>query len=260
MAKVKSQLVGSERRIITKVVNGQRRVSCSCCETECCMYPAAAFNNGDITIEDLPDEIILLGEPSGDVTLFKNDPPIDASDVVESPFLIYYGFKGLGVGIANGGGPWITQIDFGFAAGNDCLLDQVREEKEQAPSWPYIDSFADTYYFTDATTNANNIALNRISLCVWESEEWLSFANSGPSQTDYYGRAVLKYVENIKTYYSGVTWDSLNPPDKNGFVFEITEYVSGGLIGYKENPQNKPDGTYIGATTPTIGRNVVITE
>ena len=60
MATIKTQLVGGQRRIITKLFDGQRRVSCSCCG---CAYEfdypdalAASYENIDPTInwpEDL---------------------------------------------------------------------------------------------------------------------------------------------------------------------------------------------------------------
>ena len=239
MATIRTQLVGSERRIITKVVNGQRRVSCSCCEeAECCMYPADQLGIG-YTEEDLPDQIEVFD--GTDTFIYNKNGSI-------------YEFQNQSLRVEAGIG-WVPFLDEDEIGDRDqpCLIapnDTLR----------VTDLFADTYYFSDSPTNANNIALNRISLCVWESEEWISYANFGPSQTDYYGQAFLKYVENIRAYFSSLTWDSLNAPEKSGFVLEIVEYVSGGLIGYKQDPQNKPDGTYIGAVTPTLGRNVVITE
>jgi hypothetical protein len=235
--------------------------STQCCEEggECCMYPAEAFYDGLYTEEDLPNTLII------------NPFDLNATESVEvsrdgliyGPYQFFEGYSQQVTILEDFGGlgpRWVLE-ETGVGVLDDlpCLFQSFSNGVEAGPAG-ITDTFADTYYFSDGPTNANNIALNRISLCVWESEEWLSYANFGPSQTDYYGRAVLKYVENIKTYYNSVAWDSLTPPEKSGFVFEITEYVSSGLIGYKENPQNKPDGTYIGATTPTIGRNVVITE
>jgi hypothetical protein len=259
MAIIRTQLVSGQRRIITKVVSGQRRVSCSCCpsDVECCMYPADQIGIS-YTANDLPDEILFatVGSEGNFITATRDGTNFVMQD-------LFAPGEDVVVGLNNGS--WQLWVEAGFGPdfiigdySENCLINWPSAPFDKIPA--IADNFADTYYFSDGPTNANNIALNRISLCVWESEEWLSYASFGGSQTDYYGQAVLKYVENIKTYYSGASWDSLNPPEKNGFVFEIAEYVSGGLIGYKENPQNKPDGTYIGATTPTIGRNVVITE
>jgi hypothetical protein len=55
MANIRTQLVSGQRRIITKIINNQRRVSCSCCEA-CCPYDANQLGIGYNEI-DLPDVI-----------------------------------------------------------------------------------------------------------------------------------------------------------------------------------------------------------
>lgn len=56
MPTIKTQVTGGVRRIITKLLSSQRRISCSCCETSCCMYPAQYFGSGYID-DDLPEEL-----------------------------------------------------------------------------------------------------------------------------------------------------------------------------------------------------------
>jgi len=153
MAKIRTQPREGGRRIITKLVGAERRVSCSCCATgECCLYPATAFNNGDITIEDLPDKIKFLG---GEFT--KNTPPLDASGNTGTPFLIYYGFVGEGIGIENGTSQWTQQTDFSTGISNDCLV------TDGLDGW-YTDDFEDTY---TVETNQSSGIVTRQSLCVW---------------------------------------------------------------------------------------------
>lgn len=57
---IKTTGTGANRRIITKLIDGQRRVSCSCCEEAmCCPYPADQLGVG-YTEDDLPDTIDVL--------------------------------------------------------------------------------------------------------------------------------------------------------------------------------------------------------
>ena len=44
-----------------KVVTKDGKVSCECCDVECCMYPAEGFSAGSYSVEDLPDEILIAG-------------------------------------------------------------------------------------------------------------------------------------------------------------------------------------------------------
>lgn len=74
MPTIKKTGIGSELRIITKVVNAERRVSCSCCEEAgCCMYPADQLSIGYLQA-DLPDalEINWTGQFTGAVTISGN--------------------------------------------------------------------------------------------------------------------------------------------------------------------------------------------
>lgn len=57
MATIKTTGTGATLRILTKTVSGVQRVSCSCCEEGCCMYPAD-HDWGDGS--DLPDAVTLV--------------------------------------------------------------------------------------------------------------------------------------------------------------------------------------------------------
>jgi len=56
---IKTTGTGANRRIITKLIDGQCRVSCSCCSTVCRPYPADQLGVG-YTEDDLPDTIDVL--------------------------------------------------------------------------------------------------------------------------------------------------------------------------------------------------------
>jgi hypothetical protein len=206
MAIIRTQLVGSERRIITKVVNGVRRVSCSCCEEpECCMYPADRLGVG-YAVEDLPDKIKFVG---GEFT--KNNPPLVFTN--DPNVLIYYGFASEGVGIAGGEGLWRQFVDFGGTEGAGCLIGDIGGSL-------FTDDFADTYMVTH---NTGSGTVSRTSLCVWEGEDnngcplYLEYRDEGPS--------ALKWVLNWTVFIDGIGCES-------------------GEAGPKESPQNSPVGTY----------------
>jgi hypothetical protein len=158
-------------RIITKVVNGERRVSCSCCpsDVECCPYPAQGLIDELYTAADLPDELKTvvnvfggLGVISKDGNVYRytftsDDGPI-AAIIRVNPDIIF----DLGAG-------WENVIeDTGSEIGLPCAcLFGVCSD------FGVEDNFADTY-----TVYVNGIAdvfdqtfsVVRRSLCVWSSD------------------------------------------------------------------------------------------
>ena len=60
MATIKTTGTGSGLRVLTKTSGGVQRVSCSCCEAVCCMYPADQLGV-DFTNDDLPDNLTVNG-------------------------------------------------------------------------------------------------------------------------------------------------------------------------------------------------------
>jgi hypothetical protein len=47
-----------------KIITKDGKVSCECCDVECCMYPAQAFEDGEYAFSDLPDEVFAPLNPS----------------------------------------------------------------------------------------------------------------------------------------------------------------------------------------------------
>jgi hypothetical protein len=165
MATVRTQLVSGQRRIITKVINGQRRVSCSCCPSEegCCMYPADQLGVG-YTAEDLPDEIMWFINVNLEqrfawpkvghkyVRQFCDDEECYEAEIrVE-------------------GGQWLFGFDDNvppaYWFSSNCLF---QEGDEQG----FVDNFADTYtaYVNGpADVFDETFLVIRRSLCVWSSD------------------------------------------------------------------------------------------
>ncbi len=182
------------------------------------MYPAAAFNSGQITIDDLPDTVLV----GGVFPLSKNNPPIDVFVNVETPFLIYYGVGGEGFGIENGEGPWKAQIDFGTGIESLCLFTNVGSVGD----W-LGDDFEETY-----TVNVSGIEIpfsgtaTRRSLCEWYFE--------GDPNTQESAISIFYY-------------DGENSPLLNEISAQIGWYAILGEISTltrKDDPQNGPFGTY----------------
>jgi hypothetical protein len=159
-------------RIITKVVNGQRRVSCSCCpsDVECCMYPAQGFYDGLYTEQDLPDEIYL--------------PPFDLSAVDQSYVGEVIQRNGTIYGPAQH--PTNQRIEFvedsfgrpiwAWYTGDfvifdeDCLVSEI--PGFQGAQRETMDLFADTYTVERRTETLTGppdatFTITRESLCRW---------------------------------------------------------------------------------------------
>lgn len=144
-----------------KVITKGGKVSCTCCETGCCMYPASLLGVS-YTDDDLPDE--LLSERFG-VFLRKLASPYEN---------IYY----------NAGAPW-----YHYWTGDTWQLVEfvdgdavIRSESPCLIGDGVVDQFEEQYTLTlNGTENFGHICgtfspddtevtLTRISQCVWAGE------------------------------------------------------------------------------------------
>jgi hypothetical protein len=213
MATVKTTVDESgQRLVITKVVNGQRRVSCSCCEEpECCMYSAQGLTDGIYTVEDLPDELEMYysdGVNFDGPTLVAHNGDGTYGELSDEgsadPAYIARSFAG---------DEWVTSY-FQLDPSTDCLIKTL--EADDPPSlsttnvWVF-DRFEDTYTISNGF---ESIAVTRISLCIWEGEG-----------------AVL--------YYAGGGFDALG---QNSNVWRSTFLEQNGPK--QTGNQNTPTGTY----------------
>jgi len=203
------------------------RVSCSCCEAGCCMYPAAAVESGLITFEDLPDEILT---PNG-FSLPKVGP-LDASGLTGIPYLVYYGQLEQGVGIATGEGLWSNQTDFSGGGGNtvesSCLFDG-RFPKPTSSDW-YVDNFEDSYTGqlfggTEQIATSDPFTLFRVALCVWEGTIVFSNGFTQLARLEYFGPPPNVVTSFVGWIYNGIGTKGTSP--------------AGG-----ETTQNRPEGRY----------------
>jgi hypothetical protein len=178
VATVKRVEVDGATRIVTKVIDGVVKVSCTCCEAPpalCCMYPESQLG---ITYdrEDLPTSVTIVvdggDQPSRSLALTTSGNPV---------------YEGDSARVMTGVEAYLAEyfVDDEWAgfqsyAPSDCLIEDASGGGGQ--EWPlpateqtYIaDNFADTYVATctetvGGVTYTTTKTYNREGLCVWRS-------------------------------------------------------------------------------------------
>jgi len=216
---IAAQIVDGSRRLVSKVLDGYRYVSCSCCGTgDCCMYPAARLDV-QFTIDDLPDSVL-----SGEGLVYKNDPPIDTGNG-----LLYYGIQGDGYGIYGGG--WAYYFDVEPTSGLDCLI--------QGPDNFPKDTFLDEYTIQTYQT----FTLIRADLCNWYGED----SNGCVAHLQYVGLP-LNVSGGSTAYKWYLEWSS---------GYAGTGCSGNAASGTKGDYQNTPVGTYTD-TTASVSATVSV--
>jgi hypothetical protein len=195
-------------RIITKVVDGQRRVSCSCCpsDAECCMYPAAQLGIG-YSQDDLPDSVEVFDQ-TNTYTFTKNGS--------------IYEFSNLSLRAIDG--RWAPFADEDEIGDRDqpCLIapnDTLR----------VTDFFADTY----TVTTYEAFQITRTGLCTWFGLD----SNGCETLLEYFGvpQDVIPFTDF--PYKWVLSWSA---------AFDPVQELCGAarVAGPKEGFQNSPVGTY----------------
>jgi hypothetical protein len=219
MATIKTQANGGIKRIVTKVVNGQRRVSCSCWGAEgCCMYAADAYGVlfGE---DDLPDEVKVEG-----IIYTKVDSPYTITAETES-FEVYYEGRLLQdpevqefIAIANFAPSQWTQGTVLAFTSFDCLITEFSLIK---------DTFEDTYTIT---TPYSSGTVSRIGLCEWQGTDQFGCVIG----ILYFGYPEAVDATGSIAYKWGVYFAEYDPPFG----------CSTGLGAIKQGNQNTPVGTH----------------
>jgi hypothetical protein len=223
---IKTQLVEGQRRIITKVVNGQRRVSCSCCESEpsCCMYPADELGNLYVE-DDLPDAVTVnwagrftgsmsksgSGYESGTVSLQVIDHKWTLKDTSTDPESVRVV------------GRCLIQGDGNLTQGDDLVEDR----------------FEDTY--TMSPPSLNGTPLVRRELCLWDDGDEFEVPTA-------YVRYGLGQVEEGDPFTLG-WWLG------HDIALDATDFYNFNFETKKTGNQNSPVGSYIfgtGSNTFTV--------
>jgi hypothetical protein len=230
---IKTQLIGGQRRIITKVVNGQRRVSCSCCPSDdegCCMYPADQLGVG-YTLDDLPDQIEVR-EPA----ILGPDPVIFNKNGAEYEHFSQSSTEKVFVDIDGIGRPiWkfqsvseeILERPLSFNA-PFCLITEIEDVGFEGAG----DLFADTYAATIGDFPFREP--ERASLCRWADGSFLLVYVTPESINDFDG----EYTGPLYTWAAEGRF--LQPDEGGGFWV-------------KDDPQSSPVGTYQGISGQTGG-------
>jgi hypothetical protein len=229
---IKTQLVSGQRRIITKVVNGVRRVSCSCCEEAggCCMYPAQGLTDGLYTTADLPDEIVMY---YGDGTNFEG--PTTASKSGNQ-----YAAANILVELEPAGMEWIKSY-FQLSPGTFCLIDGLEQELSSFGDTYVLvfDNFEDTYTIN---TNSGSVVVTRESLCIWSG-----FDVCGAKWQLVYGDAST-LAGGLPVSTQELRWNIITA-EVNNPCEDAPDYGNG--IGWKNDGENNtPVGNYPNGPIP----------
>jgi hypothetical protein len=73
-----------------KVILKDGKVSCSCCDSACCMYPAQGFLDGDYAEDDLPDEILVTYDLLTSEPFSKQSGGYYTDDATGTFFIVAY--------------------------------------------------------------------------------------------------------------------------------------------------------------------------
>jgi hypothetical protein len=209
------------RRAVTKLVDEERRVSCSCCveASECCMYPADQLGSG-YTEDDLPNEVYVF------VSDTNTPPTIYLDEILTRSGSEYTNGTGARL-FVQVGLIWRIEIDDIPFSGRGCLIDST---------WPFAvggselgvdsiqDTFLDTYeinFLTDKT-----VTVTRESLCSWFGSQMIG---------GFLYEASLAYNDETFQWEAG---------------FSTVDIGSGNNA--KDGNQNTPVGTYSGEYTITV--------
>jgi hypothetical protein len=200
------------RRAVTKLVEGERLVSCTCCTVEeCCTYPASGLGRDKWDNNDLPD------------TLEINWAPDYAATVVTKSGSSYTG-SGLTLQIV--GGSWVLSDDTDSTTVGICLLKGAGGRVD--------DQWADSYTLDGG---GFTITVYRTGLCQWEGTD-----DNYPSGVGDITGTVSGFIvfygngtsdeEKLQRFEAGISYD---------FLPELQD--AGAFSGTKEN-NNTPAGDY----------------
>jgi hypothetical protein len=219
MATIKTRTVEDQRRIITKVVGGLRRVSCSCCG-DCCLYPAEHYGTL-FDLEDLPDEVVAIGQDDAyEIVFAKSEDeasPYTAEEGLARVTLItgepnLWDRQGFDAGLNE----WFPFEDAGEA--QPCLIFAQDENRSYVK-----DQFFDEYEIAGPDIETATIA--RVSLCRWEGTT-TRLVGSPPQAVNYAVR--IEYNSFV---------DPINGPSPTS-----CKWTWNGAA--KTAPQNGPEGDY----------------
>ncbi len=143
-----------------KIITKDGKVSCECCDVECCMYPAAALVASLYSYEDLPDAIDV-----GGIEYAKLDPPESVAGFTE----YYINVNDEYLGILEGEG---ENSLWGYEGGGGPCL--INGHAEFNPDGERRDQFADTYTISGPISGT----VTRESICVWRGSN-LRLTNFG---------------------------------------------------------------------------------
>ena len=226
------------KRNQSKLILKSGKVSCSCCDTECCMYPAQALADGLYSADDLPDTIVIKLEnqlqpgpeycpeevllKSNDDYLYGYGNPLDTTPGNSA--------ARIGLTFVENGGYWVftyNQVQYIEPQGNRAYLGSYESfcllsSEGDGPNL-IEDQFADTYTVTinPPDDNAGTYTVTRRSICVWSTQVQDSGEPAGLK---------LSYIDAVIGGGFAYTWEIELDTSyiKDGFANTPTGDYSGG--------------------------------
>jgi hypothetical protein len=158
MATIKLQPSGA-------VVIKDGKVSCECCDTECCLYPAKALEEGLYTVDDLPDAILVTNfNFSLDNTIFTKtgNSGIFYTGTNENGHPVEVG---LFTYLITGYTIWVIYLfgeRDGLSSMPECLITQAQDEASATK-----DTFANSYSVNGPINGTVTRDIELGEECIW---------------------------------------------------------------------------------------------
>lgn len=199
------------RRAVTKLVDDERLVSCTCCTVEdCCAYPASGLGRDKWDNNDLPD------------TLEINWAPDYAATVVTKSGGSYTG-SGLTLQIVSGS--WVLSDDTDSTTVGICLLKGAGGRVD--------DQWADSYTLDGG---GFTITVYRTGLCQWEATD-----NNYPSGIG----DITGTVSALIVFYGNSTSDDDRLQRFEASIsYGFPQLQDSGSFGGLKDINNSPEGDY----------------
>jgi hypothetical protein len=197
---IRTQLTDNVRRVITKVIEEERRVSCSCCDdVACCVYPSAAVADNSIPFANIPALVYLDEDKTISRSKVVSVTTYNLGEFGEGPEAkLYFGAQGDGVAISEG--QWGIDTDGIFTRRSNCLFGGTANgfKAQGAFGW---DDYADQYLLEAYGDGdfLDSVVVTRRSVCVWgnaDANSWVWYANGFVNDSESVLRPAELFPQN----------------------------------------------------------------
>jgi hypothetical protein len=239
-----------------KVILKDGKVSCECCSTVCCMYPASGLDaDPGYTVDDLPETLIVNLVAAG----FDGEPTnAEFNKSVSSPYYYSYTNDSDTWRIKNDGTVWsvgllVDDAFYDFPVG-ECLItgDGNYTPEDDAVEDQFDPDYSVDFYIAwdSYDISATGKTVTRSSLCCWTSDWFSQSISAGGISGTCEMRLILCFKDHADY---GVCWE-IDFEYRNWDVNYDDPEVGTGAVpepGFT-NPEYKlPGGSGGGLSSPT---------